>query len=200
MSLGVFLGAGTVHALPYTFDADLGTPGLQPIIGFQAGTATVNILPVTDLSGLTVALDGNVTDFISQDWFLFQIEVTAGSVTSVGAGHPPVLAIGLGHFNDPDGTPSSGVIEPTYDDMPEFFFAGGISGLSDRLFTTYYYGDLPGSGLPPFIPAGTVSFMINDGMGVYSTPTDVVLVPEPSTAALLALGLFGLAAAGRRRA
>jgi hypothetical protein len=204
-------GAPTASAAPYTLDADPNTAGFQPITGFSAGTATVNILPVLDISDSFTELDPTDpnavwVDSVAQDWFFVQLEVTGGAVTSFGMGNPVSKAVGMGVGNDVFAMPTSGVLAPSPDDAPEWFFGGGdpndpnaLTGMSNRLIAAYNLGDLPGAGIPFAIPEGTVSFMVNDGSNLFSITGKAVLVPEPSALLLLGVGLAGLAFASRRR-
>lgn len=75
------------------------------------------------------------------------------------------------------------------------FATNGVMTLGRAVFTVVGTGDVSVANVP-----GLDS--VNDSAGNVFFPTAAasVLVPEPGTAALLGLGIFGLAVAGRRRA
>ena len=66
-----------------------------------------------------------------------------------------------------------------------------LTGTSDRLFYTYNNGTLSAG--------NTASFMVQPAGGlIFSDTGTLVVIPEPTTAALLGLGVLGLALSRRR--
>lgn len=199
--------AGTASATAYTLDGS---------IGFTAGGATGTVDPVgtAQNADFSVCLAG-VCDYTTQDYLVFEVTVTSGSVNDVGVGALFANALGLGYFlnGNPvqDGTGGADTYTGTIANpsVPTFTFlanggGAGLSGTSLVLFATYASGALPTAGGGPYGP-GSTQFMITDygSAGIDSpvepvtTPVDVV--PEPATALLVGGGLLLLGARARRR-
>jgi len=196
--------AGPVWALPYTLVAPVVIDGSNNGGSGVLGT----LLPVTDASGTSICLGGSCTDPTSQDWLLVQFVLGPGSadVDQIGIGAVGSNALGSGHFDDPDETPTggsvaSGVAQIDYDHLNLGSALNLEAGeTSDRLFAAFASGDLPGPGLPCCaIPPGTASFSISSGAN-FSVQGAIVAVPEPAVLLLVGPGLLlGLGAAARQR-
>ena len=198
----VLLCAGSASATPYTIDSS---------VDLSVGALDVRFLPVTSIDPGTLGApqDGTVTDPTSQDWFVVEVSVLATSsldLIGVGIGNPVSIAVGAGVLAGAGVTPTAVDATnpaPGTSDTPLFSFAGFGSGTSDVLVVAFATGDLPGTGIPPFIPAGTVNFMVDNGTTVASVSGTVVggvtIVPEPGTAVLLSVGLIVLGSRGWSR-
>jgi len=199
------------------FAAEIGfTPNSPPgSVSFTAGGLTGTIDPFTGIldANDTICLDG-ACDLASQDWMVFTVTVTGGSLSGAGVGALMATSEGVGYFLQ-GGPPQNGtggtdtyVGDQSIPTIPIFTFTGsggsiGLTGTSLPLFVTYANGTLP-------TPAGAfgegaTAFMISDYSSA-STITKIVnvaqpidIVPEPSTALLLSAGLLLLGALSRRR-
>ncbi len=192
--------AGTAGAATYTLSAPIvinaGNNGGSGVLG--------TILPETDSSGGSLTLAGVGPGGL--DLLLFRVQLSAGSadVDQVGASTIGVaVALGAGHFLDPDETPTGGSIAGDaglldYDHLNLGSALNLEAGeTTDRLFVTFALGALPGPGLPPIFPPGTASFMISSGAN-FSVQGGIVLIPEPTALLLLGSALALLAFARRR--
>ncbi len=201
LAIGAPSGAG---ATAYTVSAPISITASN-----NGGTGVLGtILPVTIVSGTSLCLGGTCTSPVLQDWLLFGISLSAGSapVDQIGVGVPGVgTVVGVGHFADPfQETPTGGAVAGSVGTINYDYLATSplnlqAGELSDRLFGAFALGALPGPGIFPIIPAGTVSFMISSGSNFSVSTTMALAIPEPTTALLLGAGLAGLAVAGRRR-
>jgi len=199
---------------------DLGTP-----LGFTAGTASGQIQgidPILANNGLS-ALDSicltGTCDIENQDWIVFEVKVTGGSVDGVGLGLLSQSALGMGYFLQggpiQDGTGLSDTYTgslgvPT---VPQFTFLGngggaGLTGTSLALFVAYDNNTLPQTPPIPFnvFGDGAVQFMVTEWGGANVTPnlltnftTSAEVIPEPGTALLLGMGVLMLGARARNR-
>lgn len=204
------LGSSAAGALSYTLSAPVAFNNLTFGI---SGTLD----PVTNLSGTAICLSGTCTSAATQDWLLVSVTLDGGSnpidrITMSVAGVSAI--VGVGHFSDPDETPTSGSV-PTLSQAWFDYDNPNVSALNleagettDRLFAAFSpLGSLPGPGIvspiPPFpvlVPPGTTSFVLSSASGAnFSVQGTLVLVPEPGTLLLLGGGLLGVALAGRRR-
>ena len=193
--LGVALAcsiAGSASAIEIGFTLD-DPPGSVP---FSAGTASGFVNPFTGSLNADFTICLGVCDLENEDWLVFTLSVSAGAVfevgvSALGAGN----ATSLGYFTPtPGSSPTSlSLANPT---VPIFQFLGGLTGTSKVLFVAYADGTLPADPNPPFpFPVGTTNFMIaEDGGAGLQTVQAVItqeteIVPEPSTALLLGLGV-----------
>jgi len=197
------LASSAAGALSYTLSAPVAFNDLTFGI-----SGTLN--PVTDLSGTAICLAGTCTSGATQDWLLVSVTLNVGSnavdrITMSVAGVSAI--VGVGHFSDPDETPTSGSV-PIASQAWVDYGNPNVSALNlqagettDRLFATFSpVGSLPGPGIFPVFPPGTASFVLSSASGAnFSVQGTLVLVPEPGTLLLLGGGLLGVALAGRRR-
>ncbi len=201
LGAALLIAPSSAWALAYTISSSVAFSNLG-----VSGT----IDPVTDLSGTAVCLDGTCTSSAAQDWLLVSVTLDGGSgaIDRIDFSAAGVTAlVGVGHFSDPDETPTSGVVASA--SLARFNYDNpNISALNleagettDRLFAAFSpIGSLPGNGIFPVIPPGTASFTISTAGGSnFSVQGSIVLVPEPGTLLLLGGGMLGLAFAGRRR-
>lgn len=164
-------------------------------------TGTINpYLVVPDYATDAICLDGSCTipnDFSNQDWIVFTVTVSTGTLDEVGIGALFVNAIGLGYLANASGTAPTSGDSTTAPSTPSWLFSS-LSGTSAPLFVAYADGSLPSSGGPYGV--GATNFMVRLGgtaesyMGVVTTP-----VPEPGTALLISSALVILGVAGRSR-
>lgn len=166
-------------------------------------SGTINpYLVVPDYATDAICLDGSCTvpnDFSNQDWILFTVSVTSGTLDEVGIGALFVNAIGLGYLANASGTAPTSGDSTTAPSTPSWLFSS-LSGTSAPLFAAYADGSLPSAGGP--FGVGATNFMVRLGgtaqsyMGVVTT-----LVPEPATALLLgsALVMLGVARRSQRQ-
>jgi len=195
------IASSSAWALAYTISTS---------VAFSNGGISGTIDPVTNLSGTAICLAGTCTSSAAQDWLLVSITLNGGSgaVDRIDYSAMSVSAIvGIGHFSDPDETPTSGLIPIAsiarfnYDNPNNSALNLQAGETTDRLFAAFSpLGSLPGPGFPPVIPAGTASFTISKAGGAnFSVQGSIVLVPEPGTLLLLGGGVLGLGFSGRRR-
>jgi hypothetical protein len=184
--------------------------GVTPFNNVTLGiSGTIN--PVASLAGAINCLALACGTSASHDWLVFTITLNGGSaaVDTIDASAVGLATItGLGHFTDPDETPTGGsvpiasIARFAYVDngvtIPSEYLDAGET--TDRLFAAFTLGTLPGPGAGP-IPPGTANFMIGKAGGSnFSQMAPIVAIPEPGTLALLGAGLLGLGLTSRRRA
>jgi hypothetical protein len=134
----------------------------------------------------------------TQDWILFRVTVTSGSLDQVGVGALFASSVGAGYFNIGGGTPDNADIT-TVPTTPVFnFTTTALTGTSAPLFVAYPDG-LPTAGGGPFGP-GSTQFMVQLGGAADAfLGTVTTVVPEPGTVLLLGAGFLGLGVIGRRQ-
>lgn len=163
------------------------------------------IRPVEDLSGSLEDQSGNIgtgpSDFTGVDVFVVDIVLDVGSASVGGVG----IGMGLFDTGEPIGAGSfddSGIGRQDTSDVAhsagftqraDFEFLTNPNQLtggetSARLFVTYSSG---------FLSEGlSASFMISSGTDF---SVSGAIIPEPSTALLMGLGLLGLGLGGKKR-
>ena len=211
MRLGVIFGIGILLALPLATPASAVELGLTlddppgPAL-FTAGTATGTINPFTGPLNAndSICLDG-ICDLTTQDWMVFTVTVTAGSVNDVGIGALFESSVGLGYFLQGGPVQNGSGLTDTYagdatsvPTAPVFTFAGnaggGLTGTSLPLFVAYANGALPSAGGP--FGAGATQFMVTEfgGAGIDSpienVTQEVNIIPEPGSGVLITWGLI----------
>lgn len=201
LGAALLIAPASAWALAYTISSS---------VAFSNGGINGTIDPVTDLSGTTVCLDGTCTSSAAQDWLLVSVTLNgdSGAIDRIDFSAAGVFAIvGIGHFSDPDETPTSGVLPSAsiarfnYDNPNSSALNLQAGETTDRLFAAFSpLGSLPGPGIFPVISPGTASFTISKASGAnFSVQGSIVLVPEAGTLLLLGGGMLGLGFAGRRR-
>lgn len=214
VALGTFLASVLATSafaaeIAYTLDDPPGPAG------FTAGGLTGTIDPFSGLlnAGDTLCLDGTC-DLENQDWLVFTLTVTAGSLDDAGVGALFASSLGIGYFlqggpaqDGTGGTDTYSGDSTSVPTVPVFTFVGngggvGLTGTSLPLFVTYANGALPTPSIG--FGEGATQFMITEfgGVGIDSPLENVTqlieIVPEPSTALLLSGGLLLLGATARR--
>ena len=194
----LLLGAGPAQALTFNFTSDhcsgtggCGTPPFGTITLTQNGAnvdVTVHLLP-PNLFAKTQAVDLQAFKFNATG-------VVVGDITVDQTVTGQTLAAQTGAFNgNGTGTFAFGIQCTTC-----------MNGASDAFSDDIVFHVASATIADLTAPNGNGNIFVADilssaaGGGTGNTgPVDVSQVPEPATAAMLGLGLFGLAAAGRRR-
>lgn len=217
VTMTLVLWASTASAVPfptpqtvYTLDGSVSiTPGgalptltgtLDPV-GDEVGDLD-DAVCLTSVAPVTCDI-GNI---LTQDWLVFTVSITAGSLDELGFSAPFLDAEMIGYFAGTGDAPTAGSLAVA--DSPNFSF-NALSGTSAILFVAFADGTLPNSNFldPPGIPVGPmgqVNFMVsetgNPGNQTFQgiATTTINVIPEPATAMLLAAGLVGLTLVGRR--
>lgn len=207
--IGLF--AGSARAIPvqnaYTLDASVNVSGgalptlvatIDPIAGPIEFHADAMCLDSTGVGCDPI-------DIISQDWLVFTITVTTGSLDEIGLAlvDIPTISAEIMGFFDHGGIEPLGSSNLSVSTDPVFHFSG-LTGTSEILFVGFAAGTFPTNPSPIPLPAGATNFMVSEtgdpGNQTFTgfVNTSVSIVPEPTTAALLMLGLAGLSIAARR--
>ncbi len=209
--LGISVLAGSAGALEIGFTVD------APIAFTAGGTSgTVDPYVGGPLNGLAPGIDCLVgaCDVTTQDWMVFTVSVTSGSLNDLGVGALFIPGVAMGYFLDGGPIQDGTGLTDTYTgslaapNTPTFTFlanggGAGLTGTSLVLFVAYADGALPTDF--PVADAGTTQFMLTEfGAAGIDGPqgtvtTEVDIVPEPSTALLLFGGLLILGARSSRR-
>lgn len=151
------------------------------LFSFDGGVTLEEVVSGTPAGG--VVQDGSVG--AGDTTLVFTLSITDGSLDNLTIFTDPGsdIASGAGTVPGAGVDVTLGEIDPV-----NYEFGSGVAAgeTSDRFFVSY-----------PSLPLGTeLSFELALGLGVLSTAE---VVPEPASAALLGLGLAGLAAGRSRR-
>ena len=186
-------------------------------VAFSAGSATGTVNPFNGFldANSIVCLDGSC-DLLNQDWIVFTISVTSGSVNDLAIAALFEFSEGLGYFLQggpvQDGTGTTDTYSGDSTSNPSvavFNFkgnaGGGLAGVSLPLLTTYANGTLPTTP-PGMLGEGATQFTVTEfggaGLGtatVNATVTQHIdIIPEPHPAVLLFGGLMLLESRARR--
>jgi PEP-CTERM motif len=175
----ILLGGQSAFATSYTLSG--------PVVITDAGGNSITLTGVSDDLGTQNYLAG----VAGSDLFIFDVEVTAGDFEELDASLLIATAVGIGYYSDGETAPSSGSIVGSAGQFD--YDAPNITGDGNRLFLSFN----------GFVLQSSASFMVQSfGELIVSGSggiTEIPPIPEPGTLALSALGLVGLAAAGRRR-
>jgi hypothetical protein len=219
--LAVFLAGAPAGAAVFTIDAAVPVT----VSGNSVSFDPVNTMDVGDLTDSICFSSGTTCTetFATNDWVVFTLSVAAGSVIdSFGFGGSPVfdggfpaigpMASNNGYFNSSaDGLTYAGIMGlPST--VPEWQITNGGGVLTGAvttltLFAMYDLNTLPQTPNCPFAPTcgpdpvGTVNFMVSSGVPSITGSavlTSVTVLPEPSTAFLMGLGVVFISACGRR--
>lgn len=228
LSIGV-LGIVALFCLassPATAIPQEGALTLDPAddpLAFTAGGASGQIQAIDpvradlSLSEIDSVCLAGVCDLVNQDWIIFEVNVTAGSLDGVGVGLLSQSSLGLGYFLEGGPVQDGSGLTDTYTGsigtptVPQFTFldnstTAGLSGTSLVLFVAYANNTLPQTPPGPFAVygEGAVNFMITE-WGTAEVNTLLTIgnftepVPEPGTALLLGMGVLLLGASARNR-
>ena len=204
--LSTLLASIVALALPLSASAipipsDAFTLNASVAFSITGASGTINpYLIAPNYAADAICLDGGCTvpnNFSNQDWIVFTVTVSSGTLDEVGIGALFVNAIGAGYLANAGGTVPTSANATTAPSTPSWLFSS-LSGTSAPLFVAYNDGSLPSSGGP--FGVGATNFMVRLGgtaqsyMGVVTTP-----VPEPGTALLIGCALVILGIAGRSR-
>lgn len=193
---------------------------IDSTLAFSAGSASGFIDPVdplfvnTGLNGFDAICLGGVCDVFAQEWLVFEVRVTGGSVNDVGVAALFTGALGFGYFLQggpaQDGTGATDTYTGNFGNpnLPTYTFlanggGAGLTGTSLPLFVAYADGRHALNNSP--FGAGAVQFMVTEfgGAGIQSVignaTTPIEVLPEPSTGLLLGAGLTVIGSFARRR-
>jgi hypothetical protein len=176
----IVLSSQSAFATSYTLSAD--------IVITDAGGNSITLSGVSDDLGTQTYLAG----VAGTDLFVFDVKVTAGDFEEISASVLIATAVGIGHYSsDGQTAPSGGSIVGSAGQFD--YDAPNITGDGNRLFISFN-GFVFQSGAS-FMVQSFGELIVSGNGGIIEIPP----IPEPGTLALSALGLVGLAAAGRRR-
>jgi hypothetical protein len=173
----------------------------------QPSTDTAEFVELFNSGSASVSLNGYRLDFINGATSSAYLSQDLSGFTVLSGGFLVICGNGATVANcDLDITPDTNLIQNGLDGLALFDPSGLVDSMS-------YEGDIPGvtEGLGALADISTVTGSLSrfpDGLDTQNNFADfnfggitpgTANVPEPTTAFLLACGLAGLAAAGRRR-
>ena len=171
----------------------------------NAATLTVSADAPSYASGATITLTvTGSTNPVSEAASNFLVTLgVPGNVSFVSASAEQAYTPGMfGNLNWTVGSGESAVNAGVYTVFDQTFgtgsapFGNNFNGVDESTVTATALFTAGAPGAAAFDFAGDTNFF---GISGVSSGVTVTIIPEPTTAALMGLGLFGLAMAGRRR-
>ena len=175
-----------------------GSVNIDPGGNLPTLDGTIDPAPTLTLNEAdAICIDGTC-DAATQDWFIFQVNITAGSLDEISMASLFSTAEGMGFFQGSDTDPSPFPASNLSVATDPFWAFSGLTGTSDFLFAAYPDGEFP----KDFF--NTAEFMVSEtgdaGNETFSGGiSPIEILPEPSGLLLLGTGFLAVGWYLRRR-